>query len=85
MENNTKQLTRSSSDKVIGGVCAGLAEYFNIDVTLVRALFVILALSGGTALPLYIVLWLVMPEDEEDHNRVYVRVQDNEKSKRSDA
>lgn len=52
---------RIERDKKIAGVCTGLAEYFNIDVTLVRVLFVIFALGGGTALILYVILWVVSP------------------------
>ncbi|MBN1484706.1 MAG: PspC domain-containing protein [Chloroflexia bacterium] len=47
---------------MIAGVCAGLAEYFAIDPTLVRLIFVILALMGGPGILIYIVLWIVMPE-----------------------
>jgi phage shock protein C len=57
-----KKLMRSTTDKMIAGVCGGLAEYFDIDPTLVRALFVIVTLLGGSGILIYIVLWLVMPE-----------------------
>lgn len=59
---NSKRLYRSSTDKKLAGVCGGLAEYFNVDPTLVRVLFVIFSLAGGPGVMLYIVLWLVMPE-----------------------
>ena len=52
---------RIESDKKIAGVCLGLAEYFGIDVTLVRVLFVIFGLGGGTAVILYVILWIVAP------------------------
>jgi phage shock protein PspC (stress-responsive transcriptional regulator) len=52
---------RIEREKKIAGVCMGLAEYFNIDVTLVRVLFVIFALGGGTALIFYVILWVVAP------------------------
>jgi len=61
--NNNKKLYRSSIDKQIAGVCGGLAEYFNVDATLVRLLFVILTLAGGPGLLIYIVLYFVMPEE----------------------
>jgi phage shock protein C len=57
-----KRLVRSTHDKKIAGVCAGLATYFGIDPMIVRVAFVILALMGGPGILLYIVLWLVMPE-----------------------
>lgn len=64
MENqNTKKLYRSRTQRNIAGVCGGLAEYFNIDVTLVRILFVVLTLTGGPGLLAYIILWLIMPEE----------------------
>ena len=57
-----KKLYRSTTDKKIGGVCGGLAEYFDIDVLLVRLLFVVVALIGGGGVLLYIILWIVTPE-----------------------
>ena len=57
------QLTRSSSDRMIGGVCGGLARYFGIDSSIVRLVFVLLVLSGVSPL-VYLVLWVVMPEEQ---------------------
>lgn len=57
-----KQLMRSIDNRMIAGVCAGLGDYFNIDPTLVRLIFVALALAGGPGVLLYIILWVVMPE-----------------------
>ncbi len=62
MESGKSRLTRSRSERTIAGVCGGLAEYFNVDVTLIRLLFVVFALAGGPGVLAYIVLWLVMPE-----------------------
>ncbi|HEY6914324.1 MAG TPA: PspC domain-containing protein [Paludibacter sp.] len=61
-----KKLKRSK-DQMIAGVCAGIAEYFNLDKTLVRVLYVILAVfsAGFPGLLLYIILWLIMPLNEE--------------------
>jgi phage shock protein PspC (stress-responsive transcriptional regulator) len=64
-----KRLTLSSTDKKITGVCAGLAEYLNIDPTLVRLVFVVLALAGGPGVLLYIALWVVMPKDEDAYTK----------------
>jgi phage shock protein C len=58
-----KKLTRSSHDKMIAGVCGGLGQYFGIDSTVVRLIFVLLALAGGPGILAYIILWLVVPED----------------------
>lgn len=59
---NGKKLYKSNIDKKVWGVCAGLAEYFDVDVTLVRLLFVVFTLMGGPGLIIYIVLALVLPE-----------------------
>ena len=56
------QLTRSTSDRIVGGVCGGLAQYFGIDSALVRLVFVLLVLSGVSPL-VYLVLWIVLPEE----------------------
>ncbi len=58
----TKRLYRSRTDRQLAGVCGGLAEYFGVDPTIVRVLFVALALLGGPGLILYIILALIMPE-----------------------
>jgi phage shock protein C len=56
-----QRLMRSDSDKVIAGVCGGLAHYFGIDPVLVRLVMVALIFAGGISIFLYPVLWLVMP------------------------
>lgn len=56
-----KQLYRSESNRMIGGVAGGLGEYFDIDPTLFRLAFVLLTLSGGSGVLLYIVLWIIIP------------------------
>jgi phage shock protein PspC (stress-responsive transcriptional regulator) len=56
-----KRLMRSSTDKKLGGVCAGVAQYFDMDVTLVRVLWLLVVLCGGTGILLYVVLWIVLP------------------------
>lgn len=55
-----RNLYRIEAEKKIAGVCAGLAEYFQLDVTLTRAIFVVLALTGGVGIVLYGVLWLII-------------------------
>jgi phage shock protein PspC (stress-responsive transcriptional regulator) len=60
-----RRLTRSREDRVVAGVCGGLARYLNMDASLVRILFVILALvTSGAALVVYAIAALVVPEDE---------------------
>lgn len=56
-----KELYRSNTDRVIFGVCGGLGEFFGISGTLVRLLFVIFTLAGGSGILLYIIAALLMP------------------------
>ncbi len=56
-----KRLYRDENDKILGGVCAGLANYFGIDVVIVRIIFVVLAISFGFGLIPYIILWVAVP------------------------
>jgi phage shock protein C len=56
-----KRLQRSRTEKMIGGVCGGLADYFTVDPTIVRVLWVLLALLGGAGILLYVILWVIMP------------------------
>ena len=65
-----KRLTKSTTNKSIWGVCGGLAEYLDIDVTLVRLAFVIGTLAGGPGLLIYIALGIVMPSDSQQHHLV---------------
>ncbi len=58
-----KRFTRSSSDKMIFGVCGGLANTFKIDPTIVRMVFALLFLTEGIGLFIYIILAIIMPED----------------------
>jgi len=58
-----KRLYRSRSSKMIGGVCGGLADYFDIDPVLVRAIFVITTLAYGIGFIAYIVFWIIVPEE----------------------
>ena len=57
-----KTLYRSNTDKMVAGVCGGLAQYFGVDSTLVRLIFALLVFFGvGSGLVLYIILALIMP------------------------
>ena len=58
-----KRLTRSD-DKMIGGVCAGLAEYLDIDPSIVRIVWVLMVLFAGFGILLYVILWLIMPKQQ---------------------
>lgn len=58
-----KKLYRKVSDKMIAGVCSGIADYFNLDPTLMRLIFVLMLVFGGHGLLIYIVLWIIVPEE----------------------
>jgi phage shock protein C len=57
-----RKLYRSRNQRMLGGVCGGLAEYFNVDTTLIRVLFLVLGVFGGTGLVIYVVMWLIVPD-----------------------
>jgi phage shock protein C len=62
--NNGKVLVRRRDNRIIAGVCAGLADYLSVDVNLVRVLVVVLTLfTAGTGILAYLVAWAVIPED----------------------
>ena len=61
-----KKLCKSRKNKMIGGVCGGLAEYFNMDPTIVRIVAALLCLLKGAGLIVYIIACLVMPYNDED-------------------
>jgi phage shock protein PspC (stress-responsive transcriptional regulator) len=56
-----KRLVRSSTDKKIGGVCGGLADYFDLDPTIIRIVWLLAILFAGTGLIAYAVLWIALP------------------------
>jgi len=58
-----KRLYKSNTDKKIDGVCAGIANYFNIDPTLIRLAWVIFTLAGGCGLIAYIIAAIIMPRE----------------------
>ena len=57
-----KRLYRSKDDRVIAGVCGGLAEYFNVETTWVRILFIVLLIAALSTLVVYLILWVIVPE-----------------------
>ena len=61
-----KKLYRSKSDQMIAGVCAGLADYLHIDVSIVRILWALAVLGAGVGIPLYIVWAIVVPEKPDN-------------------
>ena len=61
----TKRLYRSGREKILGGVSGGLADYFEVDVTLVRLIWLITLLPGGLGFLAYILAWVIIPLDPE--------------------
>jgi phage shock protein C len=58
-----KKYYRSRTERMIAGVCGGMAEYLNIDPIIVRVIWVILGLTGGAGLIAYVLFWLLAPEE----------------------
>lgn len=58
----TKRLYRDPQNRLIGGVCAGLGDYFNVDFSIIRIIWLLLFLFGGIGLLAYIIAWIVIPE-----------------------
>jgi phage shock protein C len=56
-------LSRPVSDRMLAGVAAGIARYLDVDATVVRIVLAVLAVAGGIGVPLYLIGWLLMPED----------------------
>lgn len=69
-----KRLFRNPDDEVVGGVCSGIAAYFGIqDPLWIRLLFVVVTLSGGFGIPLYIILWAILPKAESASDRLAMK------------
>lgn len=62
-DTRSRLLRRATDGHILGGVAAGLSDYLNIDVAVVRIAFVGLGLLGGIAVPLYVAGWLLIPEE----------------------
>ncbi|MBQ9137644.1 MAG: PspC domain-containing protein [Alistipes sp.] len=62
--NPSSQLRRSRTDRSIAGVCGGIAAYFKLEPSLVRLVMLLLFLFGGLSLWVYVILWLLIPEEE---------------------
>jgi len=66
-----RTMERSVMNKKIGGVCAGIAKYLQVDVTIIRVAFIVGAFAWGLCLLLYIILWVVMPEEKVDYSAYF--------------
>ena len=63
---------RRSNDRIIAGVCGGIAEYFNVDPVIVRLLFVLSVIFAGFPIIVYPILWLVMPEQAKNPQIIHM-------------
>ena len=73
---NTR-LTRSDTDRLLAGVCGGIAAYVGVDPILIRAAFLILLFASGIGLPMYLIMWVIMPLAGSLHKSGEAVVQDN--------
>lgn len=61
-----KRLARSKKGQVVAGVCAGLGDYLKVDPNVVRLGFAVLTIFGGLGILIYLIAWLILPEEDED-------------------
>lgn len=66
---NQKKLYRSKIDRMLGGVCGGLAEYLGLDPSIVRLIFVLVSIFGENGVLIYIILWIIVPENPGEMNK----------------
>ncbi len=64
------RLYRSRSDRSIAGICGGIAEFFDLDPTLVRLLTLLLILFGGLSIWVYAILWIIVPDQPDRRNDI---------------
>lgn len=76
-----KQLSRNGRDKMVGGVCSGMARYFNVDPTIIRVALILITLAWGAGLVVYLLLWAILPESQSDTPVVRRRLYRNPKQK----
>ena len=83
-----RKLYRSRKDRIIGGVCGGIANYFDIDPTLVRLAFIFILLFRGAGLLGYIIAWFIIPErpiNDEILNEIEKRDNEEDSQEKEDA
>jgi len=78
-----QRLMRSNQDKVIAGVCGGIAQYFGIDPVIVRLIMVALVFAGGISVLLYPILWLIMPVEGMSQTTFAESLQDMQRQAQS--
>ncbi|MCH2232009.1 MAG: PspC domain-containing protein [Crocinitomicaceae bacterium] len=72
-KSSEKRLFRDTENATIAGVCMGIANFFNIDVVIVRAIFVVISIFAGFGFPLYIILWLIVPKAQNTIDRLRMK------------
>jgi phage shock protein C len=76
---NYSPIYRSEKNKILGGICGGLGEYFGIDPTIIRIIFVLLTIFGGSGILIYLVLWMILPsESQTEFNKDHIKNNMNE-------
>ena len=68
---NRKRLMRSRRDSWIGGVCGGIGDYLNLDPVFIRVIFLVFLFTGGMSVPVYLLLWIIMPEEPRNYRKHY--------------
>jgi len=63
MKKKVKRLYRSGKEKILGGVCGGIAEYFNVDPTIIRIIWILIVLGYGAGIIAYIIAWIIIPKN----------------------
>jgi len=64
---STKRLVRPEDNRIIAGVCSGLGNFFSVDPTVIRIIFILITVFGGSGILLYFVLWLIMPAEKSTY------------------
>jgi phage shock protein PspC (stress-responsive transcriptional regulator) len=80
-DNPNKRLYRNGNDKILGGVCSGLANYFNLDPAIIRILFVLFFFAIGSGFLIYILLWIFIPEKQLNTDNIRKRLYRNPEEK----
>ncbi len=68
MQNTPKRLYRSNSNRILGGVCGGIAEYFSVDPVIIRLIWIVFTVIYGFGVFLYLIAWVIIPRSPEDHS-----------------
>lgn len=66
MTKTEKRLVRTSKNKMLGGVATGIGDYFDLDPNIIRFLFIVLTVFGGSGVLMYLLLWLLLPSDTSE-------------------